>query len=694
MLKGNILGRINGIKQGFIIVFFFKLVLLLIFSSDFQNKLFMPFVQHFLANGGNPWQYFYETSNKPDIFPYHPLMLYIFSFFYYPARFFSEGPVILQNLFFKLPILIVDIAITILLLKTFPNKQREIFIFYFISPIIIYASYMHSQLDLIPTALLFFSVYFLSNKKNVIISAVFFGLAISTKLHVLAALPLIVIYLLRNQKTKGIPVFTAISALVYIFFVLPYIGSEGFKHLVLSNPKQMLLFDVTYKIGGLTVFLPVWGAFLLYIRFLIYGKINLDLFYTFIVILFSVFVLLVPPSPAWYVWMFPFLSIFFIKFFSKNTKIIYYYAALNLFYILFFVCFNLSGYQDLTFLNTGLDLKIYDWKLSSMVFTALEAILFGVVYLFYKFGVKSNAVYKRDKAILIGIGGDSAAGKTTVLSDIEMLLGNRLFKIEGDADHKWERGDQKWQKFTHLNPKANYLHGQAESLILLKAGHPVFRRDYDHRIGKFTEPVKMYSKDFIAISGLHPFYLPVMRKIIDLKIYLDTDERLRRHWKILRDTKERGYSAASLLEQIEKRAEDAGKYIYPQKRFADISINYFTDENFAVGDEACSPPVKLKITLNADMHLARIIDQFSIRGVDISWDYSDDLHTQYLVIEKQVSKEILSEIAREVIENIEEIIADKMQWRDGHRGFVQLIILLCLSKEMKAYGDEVQGHFA
>ena len=53
---------------------------------------------------------------------------------------------------------------------------------------------------------------------------------------------------------------------------------------------------------------------------------------------------------------------------------------------------------------------------------------------------------------------------------------------------------------------------------------------------------KVEPKDFIVIAGLHPFYLPKLRKNIDLKIYIDTDDKLRRHWKIIRDTKQRGYN--------------------------------------------------------------------------------------------------------------------------------------------------------
>ena len=49
--------------------------------------------------------------------------------------------------------------IYVYLLKLFPQKKISVFVIYFISPIILYAAYINSQLDLIPTAFLFFAFY-------------------------------------------------------------------------------------------------------------------------------------------------------------------------------------------------------------------------------------------------------------------------------------------------------------------------------------------------------------------------------------------------------------------------------------------------------------------------------------------------------------------------------------------------------
>ena len=53
------------------IVILIKLVTLAVFSSEYSSGLFLPFVQNFIDNPGNPWQYYYENNLNLDAFPYH-----------------------------------------------------------------------------------------------------------------------------------------------------------------------------------------------------------------------------------------------------------------------------------------------------------------------------------------------------------------------------------------------------------------------------------------------------------------------------------------------------------------------------------------------------------------------------------------------------------------------------------------------
>lgn len=668
------------IRKIFVFVLFLKIALMALFSSDYQNRLFIPFIQHFLADLDNPWQYFYKM--QVDKFPYPPLMLYIVSLFYLPCHILSVDSAILQNIFFKLPTLLSDILITYTLVKMFPNKLKEIAIYYFASPIILYAAYMHSQLDLVPMAILMLSIYLLTANRP-IASAVIFGLALSTKLHLILVLPLVFIYMFKNYHKKYIFYFASISLAIHLLMASPYILSEGYFRMVLENPKQMMLFDSFYPISGLKIYIPIFAAIAIYAKFISYRKINNDLFYTFIGILFAIFVLLVFPAYSWYLWMVPFLSLFFIEHYEKHPKIFYLNGATNILYLIFFIFFFIPEYRDWIFLQAPLNIKIDNERLRNITYTAFQVMLCATVYSMYKFGIRSNSIYKKTHNFIVGIGGDSAAGKSVLKGDVRSLLGERVLEMEGDADHKWSRGDENWQLLTHLDPKANYLHKQAQDLWVLKYGRSVTRSDYDHRAGKFASSKKIEPREFIILSGLHLFYLPISRKIIDLKIYIDTEEKLRRHWKILRDNRERGYSKKKVMEEIERRAEDASKFVRPQKEFADIIVAYSPKDSFEIGDAEREPGLLLKVTLDSSIHIEELVNKLLDEHVEVRWDYAEDLKSQYLYLGHPPKKDTIVNIAKEIIPNIEEVIAQNAVWLDGYRGIVQLIVMLVLSKKME-----------
>lgn len=179
----------------------------------------------------------------------------------------------------------------------------------------------------------------------------------------------------------------------------------------------------------------------------------------------------------------------------------------------------------------------------------------------------------------IAITGDSGSGKTTISNIIKNIF-NESFILECDRYHKWERTDEKWNEFTHLNPKSNYITKMKNDVFDLIIGNNIYQVDYDHKTGRFTDKQLIESKENIIICGLHSLYLE--ENILNLKIYIDTDENLRIPWKINRDIKKRGYSIEKIMEQINKRKEDFNKYILPQKNIADIIINFYTDKLFNI----------------------------------------------------------------------------------------------------------------
>jgi uridine kinase len=666
----------------FALVTIVKIILMISFSSGYMRDLFIPFVQHYLTNLDNPWDFFFSTTVNRDQFPYQSLMLFLLAFTCLPLKILGWSNPFFINFFMKLPILLSDISITVMLSRMFPTRLSMIFWCYYLSPIVLYACYLHSQLDLIPTAIFFGAIYFLRQHKW-IKAAVLTGLSIATKTHVLAGLPLLLVFMYRNQSRSQTAYFAILVTLTALAFILPFWHSPGFQALVIHNVKQREIFDAYLSIGSMKVYLPIFAVFIAYGRFALYSKVNTDLLDAFVTIVFSLFMLFMAPAPGWYVWIAPFLSLFMIKYYNRHTRITHASVILYFVYLAYFLFFHQFDHTNLIFLGQALISRTPEEHLTSVAFTMLEVVLAGTIVICYRTAVKSNLMYKKDKAIVIGIGGDSGSGKSTLLQDIKTLLKDKLVELEGDADHKWERDDTHWTELTHLDPKSNFLHRQAETIFNLKRGLNVHRADYNHETGKFVEAQLVQVKDFVVLSGLHTFYLPKLRKAIDLKIFMDPHRELQTHWKLRRDIKERGYSPDQVTAQMNRRKTDVDRFIAPQRDFADIAISYFCDDNFNSSDLDSQTQLCLKISMSSSIYLDGLMQDLMQLGLSIKWDYSADLTKQEFILSEPVPTELLVKFANDMIPNLEEIAALRPEFQDGYRGFVQLMILLALTELMK-----------
>jgi len=656
----------------FIYILIFKTILAYLFSSQYSSELFLPFLNSISFENLNPWQSYYEKGML-DSFPYHGFMLFLLA----PFAFLGEL-IGIAEFVIKIPLLIADLIILIILLELLPNKENKILFYYFLNPIIIYGTYIHSQLDIIPTMLLFTSIYFLTIQKKTL-SSIFLGLAVATKIHVIIAIPLIAFYIYKKFSLFEVSKYFLLSLIIVLFFDFPFLFSDGFFYMVITNPKQSLLFDAFFKVGELNLLFPIAIISLIYLHLFNQNKLNYDLMFFYFGILFTCTVFFIYPSPAWYIWMIPFVSIYFVKNQNQNKSFAL-YGLFSLSYIIFFVIFYISEYKDIYFLGQEINFKFRNENLRNVSFTVLEVSLLTIMYGFYKYGIQSNSIYKKQSNLLIGIGGDSGSGKSTLLSSLKDILGFRLLAIEGDGEHKWERMDSNWDKYTHLDPKANYVHKQADAILQLKQNQSIHRSEYDHNLGKFTKPELVIPKEFIVIAGLHPFYIPKLRKNIDFKIFLDTEETLRRHWKILRDVLKRQYTKEKIEEQLERRLADSKKYIDPQKKFADMIVKFFSNNNFEPGLESAYTGICLKITISNSIYIEDLIGL--LQSSDITWDYNDDLNSQYIILNKPPLNNFKI-LAMNTIENLNEIIDANAKWANGYNGFIQYLCLKIICEKLK-----------
>jgi len=133
-------------------------------------------------------------------------------------------------------------------------------------------------------------------------------------------------------------------------------------------------FDSYYKIGNLELLLPVAAITTVNLHFLNQNKVNHDLLFFYFGILFTATIFFIYPAPAWYIWLVPFMTIYFIQNQNENKSKLLYFGFSTI-YLIFFIFFYQSEYKDILFLNTTIDFKVDNINLINLSFTLLEITL-------------------------------------------------------------------------------------------------------------------------------------------------------------------------------------------------------------------------------------------------------------------------------------------------------------------------------
>lgn len=184
-----------------------------------------------------------------------------------------------------------------------------------------------------------------------------------------------------------------------------------------------------------------------------------------------------------------------------------------------------------------------------------------------------------EKTIILGIVGDSAAGKTTLTKGIAQVLGEENVTIICTDDyHRYDRAQRAEMGISALHPNCNYLDIIEQHLSLLRDGQAILKPIYNHTTGEFDPPEYIEPRKYVVVEGLLGYSTRKMRDSYDVKTYLAPPESLRATWKIKRDTRKRGYNEEQVLKQLKQREPDSEAYIRPQRKWADMIVSFYPPE--------------------------------------------------------------------------------------------------------------------
>jgi len=178
---------------------------------------------------------------------------------------------------------------------------------------------------------------------------------------------------------------------------------------------------------------------------------------------------------------------------------------------------------------------------------------------------------------VIGVAGGTGSGKTTVVTSLTSRIGaDRISLLSHDAyyrdyvDLPKDVLDRK--NFDHPDSLETEL--LIRHLRALKQGAVVDAPVYDFRVHRrANETRRVEPKKVILVDGILLYAEPELRRLFDVKIFVDTDADIRLIRRIKRDIAERGRTLDSVVSQYEATVRPMHlEFVEPSKRWADLII--------------------------------------------------------------------------------------------------------------------------
>ncbi len=250
--------------------------------------------------------------NHPQFYTcYPPLMQGVFTV----AAFVGSSSIFVSIIIIKLMVAVADCVAVYFIVKILQkiNADVKLVVLYALNPLVIIEGAGNAHFEVIQVALLVISMYFIL-KHNFTISAVFWGLAIVTKLLPLLLLPLII----RLLGFKKGMIFSLTAVAVAALLFLPFIATGSVEGFAKSLNLYFQNFEFNASVYYLTREIGWWlkgynyisfiGPFLMVIFLVVYAviffmkrKLSLNQFALYSLIILSLYYFFATTVHPWYI---------------------------------------------------------------------------------------------------------------------------------------------------------------------------------------------------------------------------------------------------------------------------------------------------------------------------------------------------------------------------------------------------------
>ena len=180
-------------------------------------------------------------------------------------------------------------------------------------------------------------------------------------------------------------------------------------------------------------------------------------------------------------------------------------------------------------------------------------------------------------SFVIGVGGGSGSGKTTVVRRIVDSLGPEHVTLLQHDRYYRDRNDLRLEERAALNydhPNSLETDLLVSHVKELKKGHPVQVPAYDFtRHARLAETETFQPRRALIVEGILVFTDAALRDLMDIKVFVDTDSDTRFIRRLQRDVAERGRTMESVIDQYQGTVKPMHlEFVEPSKRYADVIV--------------------------------------------------------------------------------------------------------------------------
>lgn len=189
--------------------------------------------------------------------------------------------------------------------------------------------------------------------------------------------------------------------------------------------------------------------------------------------------------------------------------------------------------------------------------------------------------------LIIGIAGGTGSGKSTVVKKIlESVPQNDVAILPQDSYYR-DSSDKPLEERLEINfdhPDSIEWSLLVHHLKELKSGKSIEQPIYSYlTCTRADETIPVKPCKVVIVEGILVLSSPELRKMLDLKVFVDADADDRLIRVINRDIIERGRSVNKVMERYEKTVKPMHlQFIEPSKRFADIIVPQGGNNHIAI----------------------------------------------------------------------------------------------------------------